>query len=116
MFQLPLHSSPIEPMPAKYTSMLHLEVVLPNSISYIGEDAFTGCDNLKFYTYENGDYLGNRNNRYVAYVKVNNLDNKNIILHDETRTIVSSALKEMEVINEITFSKNDKIPISENML
>lgn len=81
------------------------EVVLPNSIKYIGEDAFIGCDKLKFYTYENGDYLGNRKNRYVAYVKVNNLDNKNIILHDETRTIVSSALKEMEVINEITISK-----------
>lgn len=81
------------------------EVVLPNSIKYIGEDAFIGCDKLKFYTYENGNYLGNKKNNYVAYIKVNNVNDKNIILHEETRTIATSALKEMKEINEIKFSK-----------
>ena len=41
-------------------------VSLPSSIKVIETGAFEGCEKLKFNVYENGEYLGNSENPYVA--------------------------------------------------
>ena len=46
-------------------------VTLPNSLTYIGFDVFGGCDNLSYNEYDNGLYLGNRENPYLVMVTTN---------------------------------------------
>ena len=53
--------------PSAFVSCSSLtEVTLPDTVTYIGRDAFSGCTNLRYNTYENGAYLGNADNPYYA--------------------------------------------------
>ena len=40
-------------------------VTLPDSIQELGSGAFSDCEKLTFTVYENGKYLGNKNNPYL---------------------------------------------------
>ena len=44
-------------------------VNIPNSVTRIGECAFWGCQTLKFKEYNNGLYLGNKENPYASLIK-----------------------------------------------
>ncbi len=44
-------------------------IMIPDSITDIGVDAFYGCTNLGYNDYENGYYLGNESNPYLIIVK-----------------------------------------------
>lgn len=43
-------------------------ISLPNTIKVIKSGAFDGCKSLKYTVYENGNYLGNSENAYVALI------------------------------------------------
>ena len=49
-------------------------VSIPDSITFVGYRSFSGCDNLKYNTYDNAAYLGNTNNPFVVLVNVTNKD------------------------------------------
>ena len=43
-------------------------VTIPSSVTSIGVDAFSGCDKLDIREYDNGYYLGNKDNPYIAFI------------------------------------------------
>jgi len=50
----------------KCKSLVSIEI--PNSVTYIGSDAFYDCINLEYNEYKNGLYLGNKDNPYHALI------------------------------------------------
>ena len=46
-------------------------ISLPDTIIHVGSYAFRGCTSLDFAEYENGEYLGNTNNPYLALINTN---------------------------------------------
>ncbi len=66
-------------------------IVIPNSVTRIGE-TFDGCQELMFNEYENGLYLGNDENPYLAFVRANEEEITSIKFGESTRIICKSAL------------------------
>ncbi len=73
-----------------YTKKLR-SLTLPNSITYICDSAFLGCSELQYNLYNNGYYLGNGNNPYLALVKLKDNTVSECNIHSDTRFILSSA-------------------------
>ncbi len=65
-------------------------VDLPDSLTYIAPDAFSNCRNLVYSQYDNGFYLGNKNNPYLMLVSVS-IDITSITVNENTRFIASNA-------------------------
>ena len=66
-------------------------ISIPNSITNVGYNAFDECSKLKYYTYNNGYYLGNSNNNYVIFVNVTSNSVTSCTFHPDTRFICSFA-------------------------
>ncbi len=49
-------------------------ITIPNSVTSIGRVAFSGCSNLKYNIYDNGKYLGNESNKYLALIDTTDTD------------------------------------------
>ena len=81
-------------------------VTLGDGITYIGDFAFASCDKLVYNVYDNGYYIGTKNNPYFVYVKLkSSSDYANI--HSETRVIGSNAF--------VHFPKMETLYIPENV-
>jgi hypothetical protein len=64
-------------------------VIIPDSIIYIGKDAFLDCDNLTKTEYGNGYYIGTEENPYFALINLKeNITTCNI--HNQTKIIKES--------------------------
>ena len=46
-----------------------VDIIIPSGIASIDKEAFSGCDNLNYNTYDNAKYLGNNDNLYLVLVK-----------------------------------------------
>ena len=44
-------------------------ITIPDSVTSIGYEAFYGCENLSYNEFDNAQYLGNENNKYVVLIK-----------------------------------------------
>lgn len=66
-------------------------IVLPNSITSIGYQAFEGCDNLNYNAYGNCKYLGSTANPYFALVATGEQNISECSVHPETRIISAAA-------------------------
>ena len=64
-------------------------VSIPNSISFIGVDAFKGAIRLQFAEYDNASYLGNADNPYLVLVSANGQDRsiKSCQIHPDCKFI-----------------------------
>ena len=75
------------------TSLISIKI--PDSITYVGKDAFKGCNNLKYSSYGNASYLGNNTNPYLVLVKAE----KSIIyckINESTKFICGDAFGECD--------------------
>ena len=66
-------------------------VTIPDSVTSIGSRAFHDCDSLQYHQYDNGYYLGNENNKYMALVKPINTSITNCTINKNTKIICNYA-------------------------
>ena len=62
-------------------------ITIPNSVTTIGEGAFSGCSKLAYNEYDNGVYLGNNSNRYVALVGTRSTDIAKCVINNNTKIL-----------------------------
>ena len=86
-------------------------IELPDSIINIGygdyysRGAFFGCNQLQFNEYENGLYLGNKNNPYLVLINANSVGTT-FIIHENTKSISATSLYGNKSLQNITLSEN----------
>jgi len=106
-------------------------IEIPDSVTYMGEQSFQFATQLQYNEYENGYYLGNKNNPYVVLVDIEapgletfKIHNNTKIIYeyvfsgqkkltkiaipDEVRFIGKSAFSGCNELKQITMSKNVK--------
>ncbi len=71
------------------SSLTNIEI--PNSVTSIGKDAFDGCEALKYNLYDNGLYLGNKENPYAFLIKAKTKDITSCLIDEECYNIASDA-------------------------
>lgn len=65
-------------------------IKIPSSVTSIGDSAFDGCNSLKYNKYNNGLYLGNKENPYLVLIKAINTDITSCEINANTKVIYSS--------------------------
>ncbi len=81
---------------------------LPNSLEHIGYGAFYGYNNLQYYEYDNGSYLGNEENPYLVLIKVKSMDISSCEIHRDTKIISNSVFENCSSLTSITIPNNVK--------
>ncbi|MGN1295721.1 MAG: leucine-rich repeat protein, partial [Bacilli bacterium] len=82
------------------------KISLPSSIVQIDANMLSACTNLQCNEYENGLYIGNDTNKYLAFVGMKDTSATSLSINKDTRIILSSALKGNDKIEEITLGNN----------
>lgn len=77
-------------------------VSIPNSITSIGDSAFDYCSNLKFNEFENANYLGNENNLYLVFIRVNDDYITSCNINTATKVIASCAFSSCDSLKIVT--------------
>ena len=85
--------------------ILLTNVKLPDSIKYIGRSAFYACEALNYYEYDNGYYLGNENNNYLALIKAKSTDITSCIINDNCK-VISNAFEGCTLVNNVAIPSN----------
>ena len=76
-------------------------ISIPNCVTYVGCNAFKGCDNLHYNIFDNGYYLGNEENDYLVLVSTKqNIASLNIA--DGCKSMAGFALSECKNLSSIT--------------
>ncbi len=78
-----------------------IKIILPTKIISISESAFEGCDKLQYAKFNEGLYLGDEINPYLALSKVTNKSISQCTIHQQTRIIAESSFEGCESLNEI---------------
>ena len=76
-------------------------ISLPDSITCVEKDAFTGCTNLNYYEDENGTYLGNSNNHHLVLVSAKNNKVTEFTLSEKTKIIYDEAFYQFAELKSI---------------
>ena len=81
-------------------------IEIPSSVTSIGVRAFWGCSKLKYNEYDNGLYLGNAQNPYLALMETKTIDITSCTIHKQTKVIVCNAFSGCSSLTsiEIPFS------------
>ena len=77
-------------------------VTIPNSVTSIGNDAFYYCSGLKYNEYNNGLYLGNENNPYVALMKAKSTNITSCTINANCKIVYSSAFRDCSGLTSVT--------------
>ncbi len=72
------------------SSLTNIEI--PDGVTSIGSDAFSGCSSLNYNTFGGCLYLGNEDNPYLVLIKAANKDIDSFQIHKETSIICNKAL------------------------
>ena len=62
-------------------------IILPDNITNISSDAFSGCSSLEYNSYDNALYLGTIDNPYFYLIHALNMDITSCIIHPDTKVI-----------------------------
>ena len=81
-------------------------VTIGNSVTGIGNSAFEGCSSLQFNRYDNGLYLGNETNKYLALIKPKRQGVKNITINDECKIITGGAFSDCSSLTSVTIGNS----------
>ena len=85
-----------------FDECINLEkVTLEKGIKEIDTHVFYRCNKMKFNEYENGYYIGNDENPYMALVCMVNTEMEQVNIHSDTVIICGSAFDGCEEIREI---------------
>ncbi len=79
-------------------------ISLPDSLIITGSGNFTGCYNLQYNEYEGGLYLGNENNKYLAFVKPVTTALTSISFHEDTKVIMGGAFKNCGLLTDVNIA------------
>ena len=77
-------------------------VVIPDSVTSIGQNAFSGCNELVYNKYDNALYLGNSSNPYVALIKGKHSLITSCVIHSDTIMIADGAFEYYSAFTSIT--------------
>lgn len=83
-------------------------IIIPNSVTKLAVDAFSGCDNLQYNGYDNAMYLGNPENPYYALIKVSDRKISSCIINEQTKVIATYAFNYCGLLTEITIPESVK--------
>ncbi len=78
-------------------------VTLGCGIREISFYAFSDCDNMIYNEYENGNYIGNAENPYMALVCTLSTDIETLTIHPDTVIVCGTALKNCCNLSELVF-------------
>lgn len=82
-------------------------ISVPNSIEYIGAGAFEGCTSLKYTAYNNGHYLGNKDNPHLVLITVNKPTEPTAYNTEKaTKIIYDGAFANLEKISYVLITEN----------
>ena len=84
-------------------------IILPESITEIGYEAFNGCSNLQYNEYGGGLYLGSENNPYMSLIKAKDDSVGDIIIHKNTKIICDRAFEHCENIESIIVEEGNPV-------
>lgn len=76
-------------------------ILIPNSIKEINYNAFDDCTSLNYNIYENGKYLGNNNNYYVALIAGIDKDVSSFTVNENCNVIYENALNNFSKLKTI---------------
>ena len=76
-------------------------VVIPDSVTSIGSNAFYNCSSLEYNEYKDFRYLGTSTNPYFALIETANKDLSSYEIHNDTRIITSDAFINCRSITSI---------------
>ena len=79
------------------TSLRNLTI--PDTVTSVGYSAFDGCSNLNYNRYDNGNYLGNKENPYYALIEIDDLRLTYFTVHPNTVRIAGGAFEWSNVID-----------------
>ncbi len=77
-------------------------IAISSSVIFIGGNAFYNCDSLVYKEYNNGYYLGNKENPYVVLIKAKDTSITFCNIHAGTKYIHSSAFSGCTSLTSIT--------------
>lgn len=77
-------------------------VILPNTITSIGEYAFSNCEKLVGNAYNKGIYLGSTENPYLYFLKATEEDILTLTLHKDTKFIGTCAFQNCSTLKSVT--------------
>ena len=83
-------------------------VTIPSSLNFIDVGVFLRCDNLSYNEYDNGLYLGNRDNPYLVLVKAKSKDIKTCTVHEGCKLVTEAfygctSLNSVSIPEGVTF-------------
>ena len=76
-------------------------IEIPSSVTSIGSRAFSGCSSLKYNEYDNGLYLGNAQNPYLALIDTTASDITSCQIHEQTKVIAGRAFSNCDSLTSI---------------
>jgi hypothetical protein len=77
-------------------------ITIPNSVTSIGEDAFQGCNSLQYYEYGNAYYLGNNENNHICLVKAKTTEIASCTISESCKFIYRDAFSGCNNLTSIT--------------
>ncbi len=81
-------------------------LILPNSVSYIGNGAFEGCDKLKYNVSEYCNYLGNPDNKYLFLMGVADTEQSTYTINSKCKFIMHGAFSNCNSLTDIEIPNN----------
>ena len=81
------------------SSLTNIE--MPTGVTSVGCLAFNECDNLQYNIYDNGLYLGNEDNPYVALIKANGEDIEKCKINENTKILCDYVFSDCNELSSI---------------
>ena len=89
------------------------DITIPDSVQRV-DAGFANCDNLWFYEYENGKYLGNWDNPYLVLIGPTDYNLRYINIHENTKVIAGNAFAHCTKMNGTITIPAGVVSIGEN--
>lgn len=85
----------------------NLETInIPSDIKHIGQRALYGCTSLQYNIYDNAEYLGNDENKFVALIKSKDKSVASCNIHENVNLIFHSAFEDCYDLESIVIPNN----------